>query len=1719
MSDLSQLTPDQRALVELLLREQGQDPDLVLPLPRRPEPATAPLSSAQERMWFAHQLAPAEGTYNIQTALRLSGALDVPRLQQAVDRLVARHETLRTSFAKDGENPYQRIHPAMTVPLARVAFGSRAELLAFVEAEALRPWDLAAAPSLRATLIQCSEREHVLLLGMHHILSDGWSVGILVRELWALYDGKSPLVPLAVHYADYAAWERRRPAGRADAHLAFWRTQLRDAWDYLPLPLDHPRPPGGARRGALRAFSLPADLAQSVRTCARQLPASPFAVCLASFQLLLSELTGATDLLVGTPVANRERAELEPLIGYFANSVVLRSEWSPHASFRELVQQIRDRSLAALEHQSLPFEKVVENFKPRRVPGANPLFQVFFAFQQYGLGGLRAEGLEIAEFDYTSRATRFDCELHVWETRDGGLDAVFVYAADLFEATTLARWEQRWLELLARACAAPEAPLTGWSETASLRRPPAIASIETARASLESAAAALDSVTQAVALVHESPAPPLARLAWSELYPSPEPAAASPAPAPAVTAEPAPLPPRSPHPAISHGAPLALDPAGPATLGDLLARAAAEHPASGCRFLPADTFLSYPALLADARRVQTWLEASGIAVGTVVLLQLTEEQDILTCFWGAVLAGAVPFILPIPDAYHPEAESRLTATWRHLDCPPIVANRSAAPAWTQPARVLPWDRTVWGGAAPAARPHRAQPDDLAFFSQSSGTTGQPKCVPLRHRNVLARAFAALAFTGVDASRVFLNWLPLDHIGSLSDWHLRCVAAGGNPIYGQKGPVLARPTVWLDWIERYHVTDTWAPNFAYNLLLEALPTAGRRWDLSRLRTCLTAAEGIASATLDRLEDALADSGFTPGIFQPAFGMAEVVSGITYHRPTLGARVPRRSPRGDARVIVDCGAPIPGVSLRIVDEAGEVVREEERGHFQIKGAPLFSGYHRLPEHNAERFTADRWFDTGDFGFLFEGHLFVTGREAGEIVVNGRKFPCEEIERAVASVDGVRAETAVVCSVRPQGDPQLAVFFSPQGDAPAAEIARKIRGLVGRQFGLRVDHLVPLEPREIVRTSIGKLQRSVLARQFDAGRFQPLPAAAPPAVTVPSAFFVPGWKRSPLPPALPPGQTIHLIADAGTLATAVARSLRTAGHQVEIVARLPALGTQRSWHLVDLSLHRPPDVASDDLSRALATANHLRTLLQELQRDPPAECRLSVVTCQARATGREDNVQCADAVVTGLLKTAAQEFSPWFRGRHIDVAASADDDPAELLAAEIAAEVADPEVAYRDRHRLVPTLLPLDQRRAPFRADFFRSDGFYLVSGGLGQIGRLLSARLHDEFGLHLLLLGRTPPDAEQQHFLSAHPRLAFAKADVADGGALQRAVAAHETDSGRPLVGILHLAGVGNWESHQRSLARHRLAELSADDLAEQFHAKVEGTRQLYELVRRRPGAQFLAASSVLGLFGGSSFSAYSAANAFLHTFCRARQQAGDAGVHCFHWAPWLNFGMSRGQEPALAAAQGFLTLTPEEGWRAFLVGLTRGQHDLVIGLDPAHPRSGLAKKQITLCYTAGDAAAAERDLAAAVGRLLPVPGQPCPVSLKHVSAIPATLGQLLADGAEAAALPPAMRATELQLQQILQSALSLTTMNPDDNFFELGAHSLLLARLETEIRSRVSPKVALLDLFRFPTLRSLARFIVTSEAPPAAPAPSARPERAPGREALRQSRERHRNRPA
>ncbi|MEI8399572.1 MAG: type I polyketide synthase [Alcaligenaceae bacterium] len=523
--------------------------------------------------------------------------------------------------------------------------------------------------------------------------------------------------------------------------------------------------------------------------------------------------------------------------------------------------------------------------------------------------------------------------------------------------------------------------------------------------------------------------------------------------------------------------------------------------------------LTYGHLIQAAKCIATGLQEQGLQPRQKVLLQLSLSEDILPVFWGCLFAGLEPIVVPIPVSYDLDSRAleQLIHIWKLLDRPLICTTSALAPALNSSSRYP----ELLGAQiarvenlrqqAPINTVYQATLNDVAFYVLSSGSTGLSKAVELTHGNLLSRGIGTNLLCASQESDVILSWLPFDHIGNISAYHISPVLAGSKLVYAQKEFVLARPLRWLDLIDQHRVTHGWAPNFAFALVSKALKgQADGKWDLSCVKGLLSAGELIAYSTVTEFLDAIRPYGFRRESLISAFGMAETCSGVSYHLPLAGQsikfmHIDRHQLSGAIKHVApddptcisfaSLGPVIPGMSMRIVDEHNHVVDEETAGRFQLRGAGLMPGYFRNPQAN-QAFVDDGWFDTGDAAFISNGELVMLGRVGMGIIVNGANLSNIEIEAAAEQVEDLEPSYTAACAAFAPGTDRLhlVLFFHTKvtDERALANVFKQIQAKLTQQVGIKADFLIPLAAEAIPKTAIGKIQHKQLSTRFQQDEF---------------------------------------------------------------------------------------------------------------------------------------------------------------------------------------------------------------------------------------------------------------------------------------------------------------------------------------------------------------------------------------------------------------------------------------------------------------------------------------------------------------------------------------------------------------------------------------------------------------------------------------------------------
>ncbi|WP_078588342.1 MULTISPECIES: amino acid adenylation domain-containing protein [Streptomyces] len=972
--------PTPAALAALLRhgpRDERPDPrpdprPALLPVPRADR---MPLSPAQRGLWFLHRLEGPSPTYNIPLALTLTGPLDRAALTLALGDLTARHEVLRTVYGEEPDGaPYQRILAPAPIEL-HDGTGEMTEAVRYA-------FDLTAEPPLRATLFGHGPERHTLLLLLHHIAGDGASTTPLLHDLAAAYTarhtGHAPvLTPLTVQFADHAAWQRQllgtvdAPTPLAVRQTEHWRTALAGLPDQLDLPTDRPRPPVAGHDGATVPFALGAEAHTALTALARSTGSTVFTAVQAGLAALLTRHGCGTDIPVGTPLAGREDDQTAALVGYFVNSVVLRTDTSGDPSFRELLRRVRGTVLSAHEHADLPFDRLVEELNPARSLARHPLFQVMLAWQSrvdeptaFG-GGLTAEIAAIP-----SGTAKFDLTLNAGEQPGGGIRGFLEYRTDLFDPATATALADRLTRLLTAAATDPDTPIG---------RLPLISAQERRRALVE----------------------------WNGTPVAQAPTAAVPTAAVPTAAAPT------------------------ATLPELFEAAAAANPRAVAVSCGEDR-LDYTELGARADRLARLLAAHGIGPGTIVALALPRSVDLVVALLAVAKSGAA--YLPLDPDYPADRLAYMLADAAPAALLTDRATAPRLPAHSVPRLLVDGPESATYPATPLAQHERTRPlraEDTAYVIYTSGSTGRPKGVPVTHRNVTRLFSSTDHWFGFDAQDVWT--LFHSYAFDFSVWELWGALLHGGRLVVVPHLVSRDPAAFLDLLARERVTVlNQTPSAFYQLSAADRERPGSEL---ALRYVVFGGEALELARLDdwysrHAEDAptlVNMYGITETTVHVSYLALDRASAAATSSSTIGVNIP------DLRVYVldQHLQPVPPGVTGEMYVAGAGLARGYLGRPDLTAtrfvADPYAGLF------GERGT--RMYRSGDLARRRpDGVLEYFGRADQQVKLRGFRIELGEIEAVLAAHPAV-ADAAVVVREDIPGDKRLVGYAVPAGTTPGA------------------------------------------------------------------------------------------------------------------------------------------------------------------------------------------------------------------------------------------------------------------------------------------------------------------------------------------------------------------------------------------------------------------------------------------------------------------------------------------------------------------------------------------------------------------------------------------------------------------------------------------------------------------------------------------------------------
>jgi acyl-CoA synthetase (AMP-forming)/AMP-acid ligase II/NAD(P)-dependent dehydrogenase (short-subunit alcohol dehydrogenase family)/acyl carrier protein len=862
-----------------------------------------------------------------------------------------------------------------------------------------------------------------------------------------------------------------------------------------------------------------------------------------------------------------------------------------------------------------------------------------------------------------------------------------------------------------------------------------------------------------------------------------------------------------------------LDESYPLNLANTLYRAAKISPDKGIRYIDENGghyFQTYPQLLKTAQQVLSGLQAQGLKAGDKVLLQCVDNRDFLAVFWASVLGGLVPVPISIAPSYTADnaVVQKLLNTWQMLDQAVIICSDRLIAAFDLLFESTPLQaghvvslHTLQSTELTEIQGSSTQPcpDDLALLLLTSGSTGTPKAVMHTHQTLINLSAAVTQLNKFDRDDVSLNWIPLDHVGGIVMSHLRDVYNASSQVQIATSRILEQPLRWLDIIDAERASITWAPNFAFALIVDlAAEVTKRSWDLECMRFMLNGGEAVVARTGRHFLQLLQKDNLPADAMRPAWGMSETASGVCYSDEFS------IDTHSDSDGAVAVGQLIPNTSMRIVDENNQVLCEGEKGSLQIRGASITPGYFQNSEENQKAFTDDGWFDTGDAGILKDGRLTITARIKDEIIINGINYPAAELEVIVEAIEGVSVSYTAACAVRPahSDTDAIAIFFCPteEDDVSLTGILQTIQTAMVSDAGIKAEFIMPLSMQQIPKTNIGKIQRGLLKQQFEQGEFDENLKHSERLLgsnVIPDWFYRKNWYAKALSTAskrlnkqqIEPGAKYLIFIDDEGFTDALCERLNLAG------ARVITVSVANEYRCEDKYRYTINPTQSDHYSKLMtalqqaddepgtiihcwtyakaAEIKHMESLrqaqyastysllmmLQSLAaiKSATTDSAVTSSTTTNSTTGQaalyvvsngvqqqlsEARTLNPHAAMLGLLKTAPLEFD-WLTAQHIDFSyhsAPQFDQQVNCLLDEISCQSTEDEIVYRFAktdgwQRYGWQLCPGIFQQDKLKSTPLKQGGIVLITGGLGGIGAYLARHLIKHYKAKCILLGRS------------------------------------------------------------------------------------------------------------------------------------------------------------------------------------------------------------------------------------------------------------------------------------------------------------------------------------------------------------------------------------------
>lgn len=1106
------------------------------------------------------------------------------------------------------------------------------------------------------------------------------------------------------------------------------------------------------------------------------------------------------------------------------------------------------------------------------------------------------------------------------------------------------------------------------------------------------------------------------------------------------------------------------------TLRDLLEHQAQMYGDKKIRFIQYNeeaTFLTYAQLSEEANKTAQGLYEKGIRKGEKVIMMTKRLDWFLKTLWGLIYLGAIPVPLGPVKLVNNEADAavdKFKKVYGKLVHPLVLTSEGEKNDVAEVGEAFNMDITrLWSmeelpSEAECTYRTELEEKNTAIILFTSGSTGMPKGVELCHRNILKRSQATTIYNKQTDQDISLNWMPLDHVGGVVMFHIRDVFGGVEQIQVETAEIVKSPLLWMDYVNQYRVNLTWAPNFAYALVVQKRDEIKNYdWDLSCLRFILNGGELIQEkSSLDFLK-VLRSKGLPQDAMYPSWGMSETSSGVLFSK-YFGKR--------NYNGYVEVGEPIPGDEFRIVDDENQIVPQGVVGSLQIRGETVTKGYYDASDTNRESFTDDGWFITGDLAIMRDYQITLTGRNNDLVIINGVNYTCTEIENAALDT-AATADVVVAVGVTGKSNvgEKLAVFYVDESSETDKEVRKKLRKGIFEKFGLQVDILVKLTNDEVPRGALEKVQRKKIKQRYQDGEYDERMEQVVESfdnwfyeeVWIPESYHTFRNKKK---------ESYLIFADPCGMANVAGKRLEQEGNSCYYVY----MGNENVMKDQEIILDYHQEESYQWLFKTLEEKNITCTTilhnwcyttygiieLEEAQNigiyslKELITCaehyrinRIIIATNYVNAIGEKTSIMPEKATLIGFLRSAKLEIEHT-KFIHVDFDLEQPLENGNALYYECMQVKTESDISYRDGVRLRMNIKQILLDEKDKVTPYVKNEGLYVVTGGLGGIGTHLTKYLITQYNAHIISVGRSNIQEQEEkrlvlERLQALGSVTYVEADISRPDEFKHAIQTVEQILDRQIDGIFHLAGTMDLANHYDKMTEHLVRTESKATYEAMFAAKINGTNEIFALAKERQNVNVVCFSSCNGVFGGNSFSAYSAANSYLDAKTYQMQQGTSASYVNINWSMWERTGMSESVDDnmsSISVAMGYQLITSDLGMPSLECLLQRNIQRSIVGIDGKN--TNINQKYQSSYYL-------------------------------HVVQAEECEEEILTE-------------MEGKVRTVWEEILGHSNFTKTDKFFEIGGNSIMSIQLAAAM-NKISPiKIEVVDLFKYTSVERLAEYI-------------------------------------